>query len=190
MSALAQAEAIERGVGLLPLQIRRHQEELRRWRQLENQPPENPRSGTRNVAAVARARASSTPLQDSQELKALVAERRELIARQKSQSRDHIARVLEATRALQPAPADPPHSSEEDLATGGQVTGSEARSRGHPASAAPRQRTPAHRGDGSRQALELQQQMQQLQAEPAVDAYPSPGPGPGPHPQPQPQPSP
>ena len=28
MSALAQAAAIERGVGLLPLQIRRHQEEL------------------------------------------------------------------------------------------------------------------------------------------------------------------
>mmetsp|Transcript_22414 Transcript_22414/g.53206 ORF Transcript_22414/g.53206 Transcript_22414/m.53206 type:complete len:211 (-) Transcript_22414:45-677(-) len=45
MSPLAQAAAIERGVGLLLLQIRRHQEELRRWRQLENHaPPAYPRS--------------------------------------------------------------------------------------------------------------------------------------------------
>ena len=103
MSALAQAAAIERGVGLLPLQIRRHQEELRRWRQLENHspPPAYPRSGgnsgtggssgTRNVAAVQRARAVSSaqrvPRQESRELQALVIERRELLARQKSQSR-------------------------------------------------------------------------------------------------------
>ena len=115
MSALAQAAAIERGVGLLPLQIRRHQEELRRWRQLENHaPPAYPRaapnSGTRNVAAVQRARAASAaPRQESQELQALVIERRELLARQKSQSREHNQRVLQAARALQPAEA--PHDS-------------------------------------------------------------------------------
>ena len=100
MSALAQAAAIERGVGLLPLQIRRHQEELRRWRQLENHAPSaHPRSGsnsgTRNVAAVQRARAAAAaPRQESQELQALVIERRELLARQKSQSREHNLRVL------------------------------------------------------------------------------------------------
>ena len=119
MSALAQAAAIERGVGLLPLQIRRHQEELRRWRQLENHAsPAYPRSGTKNVAAVQRARAASAaPRLESQELQALVMERRELLARQRSQSREHNRRVLQATRALQPAEAEPAYSSGEDLAT-------------------------------------------------------------------------
>ena len=176
MSALAQAAAIERGVGLLPLQIRRHQEELRRWRQLENHAsPAYPRSGTKNVAAVQRARAASAaPRLESQELQALVMERRELLARQRSQSREHNRRVLQATRALQPAEAEPAYSSGEDLATGGQVADllvssgeddPEGQSSGHPSGAAPRQRSPARRGDGSRQALELQEKMQQLQAE-------------------------
>ena len=177
MSALAQAAAIERGVGLLPLQIRRHQEELRRWRQLENHAPSaHPRSGsnsgTRNVAAVQRARAAAAaPRQESQELQALVIERRELLARQKSQSREHNLRVLQAARALQPAEAEPAYSSGEDLATGGQVADSfvsfgEEDFEGRSISlAAPRQRSPARRGDGSRQALELQEKMQQLQVE-------------------------
>ena len=180
MSALAQAAAIERGVGLLPLQIRRHQEELRRWRQLENHAsPAYARSGggtgTKNVAAVQRARAASAaPRLESQELQALVMERRELLARQRSQSREHNRRVLQATRALQPAEAEPAYSSGEDLATGGQVADllvssgeddPEGQSSGHPSGAAPRQRSPARRGDGSRQALELQEKMQQLQAE-------------------------
>ena len=181
MSALAQAAAIERGVGLLPLQIRRHQEELRRWRQLENHAsPAYPRSGgssgTKNVAAVQRARAASAaPRLESQELQALVMERRELLARQRSQSREHNRRVLQATRALQPAEAEYAYSSGEDLATGGQVADSlvssgeddpGGQSSGHPSGPAPRQRSPARRGDGSRQALELQEKMQQLQVEP------------------------
>jgi hypothetical protein len=184
MSALAQAAAIERGVGLLPLQIRRHQEELRRWRQLENHAsPAYPRSGgssgTKNVAAVQRARAASAaPRLESQELQALVMERRELLARQRSQSREHNRRVLQATRALQPAEAEYAYSSGEDLATGGQVADSlvssgeddpGGQSSGHPSGPAPRQRSPARRGDGSRQALELQEKMQQLQVEPQTN---------------------
>ena len=155
MSALAQAAAIERGVGLLPLQIRRHQEELRRWRQLENHaPPAYPRaapnSGTRNVAAVQRARAASAaPRQESQELQALVIERRELLARQKSQSREHNQRVLQAARALQPAEAvaEPAYSSGEDVATGGQVADSFVSFGEGDSFAVPRQRSPARRGD-------------------------------------------
>ena len=70
--------------GLLPLQIRRHQEELKRWRELELvHTPAPAKQGTRNTAAVARARAAaSAPRPEAQELQALVIERRELLARQ------------------------------------------------------------------------------------------------------------
>jgi len=153
------------GPGLLLLQIRRHQEELRRWRQLElHMPAPKPpqRSTTRNAAGAA-------AWQESQELQALVMERRELLARQKSQSREHNVRVLLAgQRALRPT-AEPEPSSDEDVETGGQVAGASLLGERRSPTQSPGEasiRSYASRGDGSRQAIKLQEKMHQLQAAP------------------------
>ena len=85
--------------GLLPLQLRRQQEELKRWRALEEagrQPQPDSVAQRRRPESAPRRRPPSTPRREVAELQALVMERRELMARQRQHRNDSSSRVSPA----------------------------------------------------------------------------------------------
>ena len=108
------------GEGLLSLQMRRQQEELARWRALEDAQ----RGGGRPTVArqlpesATRRRPPAAPRKEVAELQALVMERRELMSRQRQQRTDAGARTLALARdgvSRDPSPMrdepEPPMSS-------------------------------------------------------------------------------
>ena len=93
------------GTEPLPLALRRQQEELARWRKLEGSAL-NARTNSRPSSATRRP--PSTPRREVAELQALVMERRELMARQRSARGEATARSMALVRDAQSRDASPP----------------------------------------------------------------------------------
>ena len=111
--------------GALPLQLRRQQEELARWRKLETSTTSAARM--RPDSATRRRPPASAPRREVAELQALVMERRELMARQRAARGEGAQRpapnARDASRDSSPAlrvPPPPPPEDDYDYATGGE----------------------------------------------------------------------
>lgn len=109
------------GEGLLSLQMRRQQEELARWRALEDAQ----RGGGRPTVArqlpesATRRRPPAAPRKEVAELQALVMERRELMSRQRQQRTDAGARTLALARDGVSRDPSPMRDEPEPLPVGG-----------------------------------------------------------------------